>query len=79
MEASDSFEFGRVKMGLKTDASRGRKNKRKESKDQLLAKVCQLLLESCYKMQLGFLFHVEDLVEVIVITGYKASIRDARS
>lgn len=45
VETSDSFEFGRVKMGLKTDASRGRKNKRKESKDQLLAKATKLQSE----------------------------------
>ncbi|MCO5608714.1 hypothetical protein L7F22_062929 [Adiantum nelumboides] len=43
--AVDSFEFGRVKMGLPFEANRRSRKRRKESKEQLLAKATKLQSE----------------------------------
>lgn len=40
-ESNDNFEFGRVKMGLQNDTKRTKK-RRKESKEDLLAKVSDM-------------------------------------
>eukprot|EP00250_Pteridium_aquilinum_P014205 c21845_g1_i1 orf=716-1774(-) len=46
VETADTFEFGRVKMGLQSDTNRRNKHKRKESKEQLLAKARKLQAEA---------------------------------
>lgn len=43
--ATDTFEFGRVKMGLQSDMNRCSKKRRKESKEQLLVKASKLQSE----------------------------------
>lgn len=45
LESVSTFEFGRVKMGLDNNIKSGRKKRRKDSKEQLLAKATKLQLE----------------------------------